>query len=496
MSSNIKSQHLHKQNNSWYIRTGHIHHFLCKCGQTDSFGNILSVVHHPDNCCSGCGNSHYLDTLMFLSSEKVVRWSVFHWHIEKIKTKQEWIVRTYASIPVFDYAIQKIRFRKIIFSTRSMSLQGKLDKHESYPIVLKKYVYNHLIKATQIKELMNEELKHVLYAFILEAPKVEIAWIKDEKINKRSLKERTQLLSFFLGNDHLKEYDFFYWDNFNIFKDISKQYPSVKKMLFFISSHRKEKSIKRAYIESYERSMEIYARYNHMADHLFSRHIEDRNFLVELINMDTKVKHTLFDEVAMITVEYFLEFLREHYTQKSVTKLFTVLDEQSFRYHNIVRDTIWMFRGEAMHFIREHFRKVPPTFQRIHNEFIRINTMRDASLNGKVEFEYEENNLKAQTKKDLFDYCLPETTHILQWWSQQLHNCMYGYSRSIHQGKTIIYGVFKDDILTYAIEIRGNKIVQALGKHNRRIEEEERAKINAWFKEIYIATWIKSPRGD
>ena len=122
--------------------------------------------------------------------------------------------------------------------------------------------------------------------------------------------------------------------------------------------------------------------------------------------------------------------------------------------------------------------------------------MRDAALKGKVEFEYLEHDLKAQTKKDLFEYRLPKTIHILQQWSQQLHNCMYGYSRSIHQGHTIIYGVFKDDILSYAIEIQGNKIVQALGRHNRRMEAEARAEIDAWFKEVYIDTWMRSPLGN
>ena len=228
-----------------------------------------------------------------------------------------------------------------------------------------------------------------------------------------------------------------------------------------------------------------------MADYLFSRHIEDRNFLLDLIKMDTKVKHVLFYEVSMITVEYFLVFLREHYTQKAVTKLFTALEKDAF---SIVRDTLWMFRGESMHFIREHFRKVSVSFRSIHDEFIRINTMRDASLSGKVVFDYEENDLKAQGKKDLFEYRLPETINVLQCWSQQLHNCMYGYSRSIHQGHSIIYGVFKDDVLTYAVEIRGNKIVQALGKHNRRMEEDERVQIDMWFKEVYIDTWIRSPR--
>jgi len=277
--------------------------------------------------------------------------------------------------------------------------------------------------------------------------------------------------------------------------DKSKKHPSVNEMLSFIFNYRQEKSIKKAYFDSYERSMEIYSRYNNMADYLFSRHIEDRNFLLELINIDIRVKHVLFDEVSMITVEYFLEFLRERYTQKAVTKLFTALDQRNFRHNNIIRDTIWMCRGETMNYIREHFRKVPLNFQSLHDEFIRINSMRQIAIHGKAEFEYAENDLHAQVTKDLFEYRLPETIQILQKWSQQLHNCMYGYSIPIHEGRSIIYGVFKDDILNYAIEIQGSKIVQALGKHNSHISVEDRAKIDVWFKEVYIVTWLRSLGG-
>ena len=495
MSFNIHNQSLPKQNNSWYFKTGQIHHFLCKCGHVDQcmYPVILINMYHPEHCCSHCANTHYLDSVIFLTNPKVVRWSIFHWNIETIKTDESWVVRAYASIPLFDYNLQKIRFRKTVIATNTLFFNGIDKYHEDYPMILKKYVYNHRDKATLIKSLMDEELKKVLYVFILNAPIDEIAWIEAEKLDKLSLEEQIKLLSFFLENDHLKEYDFFYWDNFLIFRDISKKHPSVKELLSFIFNHRQEKSIKKAYFDSYERSMEIYSRYNNMADHIFSRHIEDRNFLLELIKMDIEVKHVLFDEVSMITVEYFLEFLRERYTQKAVTKLFTVLDQRNFRHNNIVRDTIWMCRGETMNFIREHFRKVPLTFQRLHDEFIRINTMRKVALHGKAEFVYEENDLHAQVKKDLFEYRLPETIQILQNWSQQLHNCMYGYSRSIHEGRTIIYGVFKDDILKYAIEIRGNKIVQALGKHNSRIGVEDRVEIDLWFKEVYIATWMRSP---
>jgi hypothetical protein len=60
---------------------------------------------------------------------------------------------------------------------------------------------------------------------------------------------------------------------------------------------------------------------------------------------------------------------------------------------------------------------------------------------------------------------------------------MFGYANNIKSGHSIIYGVFKDDELLYAVEIQKMKIVQALGKFNRQIEEDDRKVIDIWFSE-------------
>ncbi len=486
MTFRMNQSTLSKRENSWYLKTGHIHHFICKCGQIDQFGNIVSTIHHPGHCCRNCGNSHYLDSVMFLNNKKVTRWSVFNWSIETIKTDEAWVVQTYASIPVFDYALQKIKYRKTVIATNTLFFTGKHEYHEDHPLIMKKYVYNHLEKATVIKDLIDIELEEALCGFVLDDTIDVLAWIEVDKLDKLSIEKRIKLFSFFLKYPHLREYDFFYWDNFLIFSDISKEYASVQKMLDYVFNHRKEKSIKKAYFESYANSMKKYGRYNHVADYIFSRHIEDRNFLIQLINMDIAVKHALFNETHMTVVEGMIAFLKEHYTQRAVTKLFTGI----VRYDEVIRDTIWMYRGENTNHIQEHFRKVPLNMGNLHYEFIRIHNMLNTRYSKKVEFEYHQNDLNAQIQKDLIEYRLPETTHILQGWAAQLHNCMSGYSRSIHQGNTLIFGVFKGDDMAYAIEIRGNKIVQALGKYNKPIENEDRSKIDEWFNEVYIQAWM------
>ena len=69
MSFNIPNKSLPKQDNSWYLRTGVTHHFICKCGQTDKFMNVTSDEFHPNHLCSQCHNNYYIDSMMFLTNE-------------------------------------------------------------------------------------------------------------------------------------------------------------------------------------------------------------------------------------------------------------------------------------------------------------------------------------------------------------------------------------------------------------------------------------------
>jgi hypothetical protein len=481
----MTQQHTSKQLNSWYLRTGQVHHFLCRCGQVDQVSDVLTIMHHPNHRCSNCGNTHYLDSVMFLTNLKVTRWSIFHWNVERVKNDEAWVVSAYANIPLFDPKIQKIRLKKVMLATMSLSFRGGYSYKEEAPSLLKKYLYNHCHSATQMSELIEKELSEVLDAFLLESPIHTLGWIEEETLPESTPEKRIKLYAFFLKHDHLKEYDFFYWKHLNSFLEISRTYPTVQEMLSFILNFRKEKSIRKACYKSYGKSMQKLTYYNPRTDYIFSHQIDDRNFLLQLINMNVKIKSKLFNELQQREIIAFFIFLKEHYSQKAITEFF--LHMKSGYY---LRDTVQMFYGEAADFIREHFHKVPLKINRLHDEFIRVGRLRKSALKDKKIFDYHENDLKAETMKDEFEYRLPATTHILQQWSYDLHNCMYGYSAAIHQSRSVIYGVFKEEKLLYAVEIRNNRIVQALGKYNKHIERKDKALIDAWFREVYILSWM------
>lgn len=65
-------------------------------------------------------------------------------------------------------------------------------------------------------------------------------------------------------------------------------------------------------------------------------------------------------------------------------------------------------------------------------------------------------------------------------WAGILHNCMAGYADRIESGQSVIYGIFREDKLCYAVEIRDGDIIQYSGKYNSEIGESDRDTIIMW----------------
>ncbi len=483
-----KKTTMNTRKNSWYLRTGMTHHFICKCGQTDKFMNVLSDEYHPSHRCSQCQNDYYIDSMMFLTNKKVTQWSAFYWNVETQKTESDWIARAYDFIPLFDYELQKIRFRKVYICTISLSFNAEKEFHEDSSIIMNKNVYNNGDKAIQFSNFIFEYMEKVLFDFVLDTPTNTISWIESKELYKLSVHDRICLVVFFLKHSHLKEYDFFYWSNFLIFAERSKEYPSVQLMLDFVFNHRREKSIRKAYYKAYANSMDVRGKYNHIADYIFSRYITDRNFLLALINMNIEVKHKIFNDTSMQTVANLIEFLKEHYDERTITKFFLDIDT----YTHTMRDISWMYRGNGENYVQEHFVKIPLTLENLHDELVRIHSLCNTSFSQKIDFEYHPNDLNAEFIKKPFEFRLPKTTHCLTQWAKNLDNCMSSYAMEIHKRNTIVFGVFKEDILSYAVEIRDHKIVQARGYDNKDINLEDREEIEIWFKDVYLNSWIKA----
>ena len=288
----------------------------------------------------------------------------------------------------------------------------------------------------------------------------------------------------------VKELNFHYWD-MTLLKNYTRKYPSEIKMLDHVCNHRKEKSVKKALYHTYHNAIDA-KYYNPHCDYVFSRTIDDANLLVKLINIDPDIKQKIFTDDDYLEGMAVIIFLKNHYSEKQICKLFfkEIMNKQALQYwKDIVR---MMQRDNAFIDLEHYFHKVKLTTKHLHDEIVRALHLANFSYEGNAIFNYEDSQLLAQGIKDDLVFKLPFSAEELSLWSKVLHNCMFGYIDDIQRGKSLIYGVFKDGSLLYALEFSGEKIVQSKAVSNQSIPQEDMKKIKKWHSEhLNISTQCK-----
>jgi hypothetical protein len=58
---------------------------------------------------------------------------------------------------------------------------------------------------------------------------------------------------------------------------------------------------------------------------------------------------------------------------------------------------------------------------------------------------------------------------------------MAGYFDDIKDKESIIYGFFQDNVLSFAVEIYHNTIIQASEKYNAKLSIENKNTLDKWF---------------
>lgn len=482
-----------KWENSWYLKTGMIHHFICKCGQHDTLIKLPSLVYHPHYKCSSCANSHYLDSVMFVYDKDVMFWSSFYWGYETYKDTNGWHIHAVSRIPFFDFSTQKIIIKKVSILSKSLSFNGEIKDKVYLPAITKKYVYQSTNVLETISQHIRNNIGQYLLDFILANRNETLKWLNENDIFSFAPKDGLNALEFFLNHTSLRQFDFFYWKNIEICSDQISSSPTVEEMLMYIFNKRNEKSIKKAYFKSYSDAI-IKGEYNPIADYIFARTIKDRNFLQELILLDIGVKNVLFEETDLRTVILFCTFLSEYYSERSIVRIWKSVGIYEISHH-ILRDTIRMFaRENVRECIKDNFNKPKATLNKIHDEFVKLNNLYLQAVDRPLEYDYLYYQKEAAVKYDDMHFCLPVNIYQLQKWASKLRNCMSSYHNEIYSGRSIIYGVFKYYKIYYAIEIKNNIIIQAKGVGNSTINDEDYQQIDNWFKKIYLSALLKGDK--
>jgi hypothetical protein len=344
-------------------------------------------------------------------------------------------------------------------------------------------------KVQAFKQLLADSIKENLYDYVMRNRNKAIEWIEYSEIEVFSIDDKLKYLTFFLKNAHLKEHRFFFWKMDNIQK-YTIEHATQMQMLDFIADNRTQKSIKKALYQGYENSINRIGYYPY-SDYIFSRSIKNIDLLVRFYAIHPDIKKLIFtDETFFVAIEFIL-FLKGHYTEKQIGKLFIKdmqdVKEYKSRINNWI-DTLRMLqRVNIFNALKKHFIKTKLTTKKLHDEILRVSHIVTYELDSKEIFDYDKKYLSACSIYEELEFKLPSTVKELSLWAKSLHNCMFGYSRKIHQQSSIIYGVFRAEELLYAVELRNLKIIQAKAVSNSVVPSEDIKIINNWLNTKLIA---------
>ncbi len=475
--------------NSWLLQmkdekgAKNIYHYFCYCGQEFRLKTHKSMDEVESLKCPFCANDYFKDAVAFADMKSTKIWKQFAWQRSLCEDEHSWNITLKYEIPVVNSQTQEIDFR----DEKLLNIQLQKDGLQAFKVahhskIHFKYSLYMNDKSMLLKELLTEDAQKHLYEYLLLHRTQNIEWIDEGRIVLLSLSQKLKYISYFLKNSHLKEHEFFYWKMDAILAD-SSEYKTQEEMLAFVSNHRKEKSIKKRLYKGYEEAMKHKA-YHPYSDYVFARVIDNTDLLAQLYDIYPAIKEHLFTDNTFTVAREFLLFLKEHYAEKQIVRFFCIDIQNETEYKNrllLWRDTLQLLRTRGMFAaLHEHFTKQKLTVQMLHDEVSRVSHLLSYEYAQKEEFEYEDIYLNTSQQYRGFEFKLPQTVQELSLWAKDLRNCMLGYAKRVHEQTSVIYGVFKEGTLLYAIELRGVKIVQSLGKYNAKIDEDDMQIIREW----------------
>ena len=330
------------------------------------------------------------------------------------------------------------------------------------------------IKANYFQEYQNIlKLKHLLSENILKNSNLQKILSKYHFFKNNKL----QITINFLKNKHLKDIELCFTTN-----DFNKR--TIKEYIEYIANFRKSKSLLKALYQGFMKDIDKNT-YNYKSDFIIIRSFNDINFITDIIKNRNFYKHILNNEY--ISIKDFIDFiiwLQKIYTQKQVASLFLKKNMDSL-FPDLFRMGIDLYKNQRDYLI-ENFHKVSCNIKSIHDELVRL-----YNLNRNLykpyfykNFSYSDEDYKFEIEINDLKVRLPNNVKELSTWACLLKNCMASYSFDIEENKSRIYGIFRDDEILYALEKRGNLIVQFLAKYNKPIPFEDKIPVLDEFKNI------------
>jgi hypothetical protein len=434
--------------------------YICSCGHTDF------IVQHSKQelkyICKECENTKFYDAnAAWKNSNFLHQYRDLDFIFEyDIKSDKNSITSMYITkIPkTIDFLNRKVIFDKKAVCNLKLTIEGELN--ESYSL--------------RFNEKILSKVKNNLVQYINKNRCFNMPCSIDKDITLK-------MASFFLKNKHLKDFNFYYWDDIDIFKGKDVY---INSALELISNYQKTKSVKKAIYQNYVSQLDDSGRFDSTFIEVFSKTIKDTNILVKLLSL--KLVYSKHSNIDKKDLEEIICFLKCHYTEKQLLRLFSSEEFASNKYLFIDTVSEFSFNKDLLH---NKFKKVSCKVHSLHDEFVRCSKEERYKhiINQKLDYTKDENDVCIQTGN--YQIKLPKTGKELYEWADRLHNCMAGYFDIIKEKESIIYGFFQENILSFAVEISDNSIIQASGKYNADLTIENKKILAKWFIQFFDQTF-------
>lgn len=255
--------------------------------------------------------------------------------------------------------------------------------------------------------------------------------------------------------------------------------------LTYISDFSTKKFVKKALFYSYQHNIRQTRRYDPKADFIICRCFDDPNLIVKMLSCE--IKHTLFKDIEIEHAVLFLCWLQKYYHAKNIVK--SIFGSLSYCGHfytptwiNIIRMVEALSKTKP-HTFSKYFRKGTINADALHNELIRINTLDNITVEN-LHYKYTPRELAVESTIDDLTFILPKSTKELFLCGDQLNNCLFAYNEMIEERESFVIGVYKNRKLTYAVEYKGQMILQAYGEFNTKVPDKDMNKINHWIESL------------
>ena len=442
-------------------------HYFCKCGKNITL--TLQNNDYPDYSCKNCHNNNFLTYETFQDIQNGISTKDINLTCKQQKNNDRFDCIASLFIPFFDYETASIHFKK-----RELA---RMFLDEDFQIVFHKLQDK---DRSRFQDMIYQKMRIALLKYLY---KKDNRMMKKIKYYYPDNSYIIEIALFMLQNPHLQDVEL------TFFYALFEKFPHVTTLqeMFDAMLQNQPKSVKKAFYQGYNDLTFCVPSYDFIILELFS----DPNFSRELLVISPKKKkrfmgYTRLDEYLKV-----MNFLKTIFPQK---KLFALLKEafNNTDNLNLMKDTIDMLTKNSSNFdiITNELTLKQINIQNLHDkiaDIVNFYLSEEPSQNILKNFEYPQEFFNLEYIYKGLEFRLVKNPKELYDWAKVLHNCLSGYTDKVSKNGTIIIGIFFENTITYALELKKNRLIQARAKYNKPIPKHHKTVVDEWCGSNKIA---------